>query len=144
MKEIVQNLFSNTSYLSHRFDNGELILEIESVQKAAKCPYCQKSSAKVHSRYLRKFTDLPIQGHPTMVFLHCRKFFCKNDKCQQLTFCENFDFILPNEAKTERLISTVLSILNNNSSRKTSAILADQGIKISKATICNLKKKKIS
>jgi transposase len=144
MKELVQRLFSGTEYLSHKLEGDELVLELESVQEESSCPYCNLSSDKVHSRYQRKFSDLPIKGYPTTVILHCRKFFCRNQECKHQTFTESFDFIEPLESKTERLIFEILRISENNSSRKASAILADMGIKTSRATICNLKNKKIS
>lgn len=141
MRELVRKLFGGTEYLSHRLESEELVLELESVQKEAECPHCKEKSSRVHSRYLRKFADLPIKGHPTRVLLHCRKFFCDNPFCRYKTFTENFAFIRPMESKTQRLISEILKVSGNNSSRKAKAILAEKGIKISKATICNLKNK---
>lgn len=141
MEELVRKLFGGTAYLAHWFEREELVLELESVQKEAECPHCKQKSSRVHSRYKRKFADLPIKGHPTRVILHCRKFFCDNPSCNHKAFTESFDFIKPMESKTERLISEVLKVSGNNSSRKAKAILEEEGIKISKATICNLKNK---
>lgn len=142
MEELVRKLFNGTEYLSHRLESEELILELESVQEEAECPYCKAKSSRVHSHYQRKFFDLPIKGHPTKVILHCRKFFCDNADCRFKTFTENFDFIQPMELKTDRLISEILKVSETHSSRKAKVILEDEGIKISKATICNLKNKK--
>lgn len=141
MEKLVRKLFSGTEYLSHRLESEELILELEAVQSESVCPHCHEKSSKVHSRYQRKFSDLPIKGHPTKVILNCRKFFCTNPNCEHKTFTENFDFIQPMELKTDRLIAEILRVSENYSSRKAKAILEEEGIKISKATICNLKNK---
>ena len=98
-------------------------------------------SSKVHSYYQRKFSDLPIDEFQTEIYLTCKKFFCINKECKRKTFSENFDFIKPSEAKTNRLINEILNIYQNHSSRKASLLLGKMGISACKATVCNLKNK---
>lgn len=37
-----------------------------------------------------------------------RKFFCKNQDCSHKTFSERFDFVAPNQKKTNRLLQKIL------------------------------------
>lgn len=52
------------------------------------CPYCCHSSHRAHSRYIRTIVDLSILGHPVVITLQVRKFFCDNPQCQKKTFAE--------------------------------------------------------
>ena len=52
------------------------------------CPYCGKISFKVHSKYNRVITDLPILGKKVILHMQTRKFFCHNPMCGKKTFAE--------------------------------------------------------
>lgn len=52
------------------------------------CPYCGSVSHRVHSRYYRTITDLPILGRRAILHLEMRKFFCPNHDCKFKTFAE--------------------------------------------------------
>lgn len=52
------------------------------------CPYCGKISFKVHSKYHRVITDLPILGKKVILHMQTRKFFCHNPMCGKKTFAE--------------------------------------------------------
>ncbi len=52
------------------------------------CPYCGKISFKVHSKYNRVITDLPILGKKVVLHMQTRKFFCHNPMCGKKTFAE--------------------------------------------------------
>jgi transposase len=52
------------------------------------CPVCGTSSRRVHSRYLRKLSDLPWEGIPVSIQLRTRKFFCVGENCRCRIFTE--------------------------------------------------------
>ncbi|MCK9536823.1 MAG: transposase family protein [Bacilli bacterium] len=141
IKEMVKHRFPGLKYLFHLNRDGLIILDVESVQKTAICPYCGYPSSRVHSYHIRKFHDLPYEGNELLVRLHNKKFFCENKNCSHTTFVEQFDFISPAEKKTDRLIDEILSAYNDSSSRETAFSLKETGINVCKATVCNLKNK---
>ena len=64
-------------------------------QSGCACPKCGVVSVRVHARYERRVRDLPIQGERVLVRLRCRKFVCRNARCEQRVFCERFGAALP-------------------------------------------------
>ena len=52
------------------------------------CPRCDGESARVHSRYRRQLADTAIGGHPVMIDLRVRRFFCDTIDCTAKTFAE--------------------------------------------------------
>ncbi len=69
-------------------------------QTAASCPDCGVTSERLHSRYLRRLSDLPWQGRPvTLQILRCL-----NRACFRQTFAERLSGTAPAAARrTERL-----------------------------------------
>jgi transposase len=53
----------------------------------AMCPRCGRRSRRIHSRYTRRLMDEPT-GHPLVIQLRVRRFFCQNRRCTQQTFAE--------------------------------------------------------
>jgi transposase len=137
----VNKLLPGTKYVSHSIEDGVLTVILESVQNLNLCPYCGTESTRIHSYHIRKFSELPIDGHIVNVRLYNKKFFCVNKSCNHTTFSENFDFIRPLEMKTNRLIDKILEISENSSMRKSAIMLKELGVVTCKATICNLKNK---
>ena len=111
-----------------RFSGNTLFLDLHSNKKSAYCPYCGKGSRKIHSKYVRKLTDLPILQYMVVLNLTSRKFFCKNASCLKGTFCEQFcEQIKPYQRRTERLNSQLQHILLH-------AISISEGSRICKVT----------
>ncbi|GAF51514.1 hypothetical protein RW1_121_00010 [Rhodococcus wratislaviensis NBRC 100605] len=52
------------------------------------CPRCDGESARVHSRDRRQLADTAIGGHPVMIDLRVRRFFCDTIDCTAKTFAE--------------------------------------------------------
>lgn len=52
------------------------------------CPYCGTASHRVHSRYFRTITDLPVLGSGVIIHFQARKFFCEGESCPHKTFAE--------------------------------------------------------
>ncbi len=141
IRKMVEIRYPGTEYRYHVYADGILFLDIASTNKTAVCPYCGYPSAKVHSYHTRKFADLPYNGHELSVNLRIRKFFCSNENCAQKTFAEQFSFIKPSEKKTTRLIEKIISVYDGASSRKATTALNAAGVRVCKATVCNLKSK---
>ncbi len=57
-------------------------------RKRAQCPLCHRWSKQIHSRYDRTIRDLPWAGHPVVIRLQVRRFFCRNARCVRRIFAE--------------------------------------------------------
>lgn len=109
------------------------------------CPFCGEASTKVHSKYSKKFQDLPIQDKKVIIILNNnRKMFCSNSKCSHKTFSEKFEFISSNKRRTKRLENKIISLSLRLSSVQASKYLKENIANISKSTICNVLKKERS
>ncbi len=73
-------------------------------QTSASCPDCGVTSERLHSRYLRRLSDLPWQGRPVTLQVQARRFRCLNPACSRQTFAERLSGTAPAAARrTERL-----------------------------------------
>ena len=141
MEALIKLLDENLRYVRHEIDTDTIKITVKSAKEEVSCPYCKTSSSKVHSKYERKFKDLPIQGKKVVIQLKNRKMFCKNPECSHKTFAETFEF-LPNSSKmTTRLEKEVLRISLNCSSVTSSKLLRYGIVDIGKSSICRLIKK---
>jgi hypothetical protein len=74
----------------------------------AVCPTYGQVSKRVHSRYQRKPSDLPISGRPVRLVIEMRRFFCDHVSCPRLTFAERMpSLIRPHAQCTVRLQETL-------------------------------------
>jgi transposase len=70
----------------------------------AVCPSCGHGTKRVHSRYQRKPSDLPVCGRPVRLVLEVRRFFCDQAGCPRKTFAERMPSLLrPHAQRTMRL-----------------------------------------
>ena len=60
-------------------------------QSECSCPICHRSSNRIHSKYVRELSDLPISGFRVRIILLARKYFCDNPECGRKIFTERFD-----------------------------------------------------
>jgi transposase len=141
MREIIGMLDENLNYLAHQMFEDYIEVVVESSRKEAACPYCGKTSSRVHSTYERSFQDLPIQGKKVYVSIINRKYFCDNRDCSNKTFAESFDFLRPKSKKSERLTSEIMKLSTEVSSVTAARLLKDGGVDVSKSTICDMLKK---
>ena len=54
----------------------------------ARCPSCDRSSARVHSAYLRRLADLPWHGRVVELRVRVRRFRCVGTECRRAIFAE--------------------------------------------------------
>ena len=141
MDEIIKLLDASLDYVSHEIKDDIMFIMVESNRKELPCPYCGVPSSKVHSRYLRKFQDMPIQGKKVVIILDNRKMFCINPECTNKTFAENFSFLPKKAKRTKRLENEILEISLHCSSIAASKLLANGIADIGKTAICRLLKK---
>ena len=141
MRDIIGMLDENLAYVEHNIVGGHIVVLVESNRDEVACPYCGRSSARVHSTYERSFQDLPIQGKKVYVNIINRKYFCENRDCPNTTFAESFGCLKPKAKKSERLINEIMKISVEVSSVAASKMLKDGIADVSKSTICDMLKK---
>lgn len=121
---------------------GDIIkLYVTSEKTELICPFCNMTSARVHSHYERSFQDLPIQGKKTVVIISNRKMFCNNPECSHTTFAEQFDFLAHKAKKSKRLKEEIIRVSLKQSSVSASEYLRKSVVDVKKSTICNYLKK---
>ena len=85
-----------------------LTLTAVSVQMRACCPLCGVCASRVHSRYIRRLTDLPCGGQHVCLLVCVRKFFCQVSRCVLKIFAERLTpFVEPWARVTRRLYQIV-------------------------------------
>ncbi|PNR91282.1 transposase [Petrotoga sp. HWH.PT.55.6.1] len=109
-EEIVKLLDECLEYVKHEVWGDRITNWVKSAKKELICPYCEKLSKKVHSRYEKSFQDLPIQGKKTTIVVIRRKMFCESKECKKKTFAEPLDFVEPKFKRTTRLEKEILNI----------------------------------
>lgn len=135
------SLDKNLRYISHEMLEDTLFIRVVSEKLFLTCPSCDTTSAKVHSRYERRFHDLPIQGKKVVYIINNRKMFCHNARCHRKTFAEQFLFLSYKGKKSTRLEQEILTVAQHVSSLAAEKILNRSIAKVGKSTICNLLKK---
>src|SRR5664279_1164611 len=73
--------------------------------QVATCPLCASPSRRVHSRYVRQFSDLPCSGRSVRLRVATRRFCCDTPHCRRRIFAERFDktVLLVRSRRTSRL-----------------------------------------
>lgn len=141
MEEIARMLSEDIEYLSHEIQGDSIQIHVQSRRQAVECPYCGHASDRVHSFYIRRLQDLPIQGKKVNLFIKRKKYFCKNKECDKGTFAEQFDFFDEKGRRTKRLQDEILRVSLTQSSVAASRYLKSSIADVSKSTICSLLKK---
>jgi transposase len=86
-------------------DGATTLITVRHTSKASPCPACGTSSERIHSRYLRRITDLPMAGRPVRLVVVARRFHCGAVLCSRRIFTERFDggVLAPWARRTARL-----------------------------------------
>ncbi len=88
-----------------------LTLVVRVVQPTAQCPRCDRTSARVHSHYLRRVADLPWLGVAVRLELQTRRFFCTNTLCTQHIFCERLPSVVARYARRTTRLNKALTFI---------------------------------
>lgn len=72
----------------------------ESIATTSRCPRCGVVATRVHSRYTRTITDLPLHGRRATLRVTARRFFCDNTACPRAVFCERLPQLAAPHART--------------------------------------------
>jgi len=106
--------------------------------KRSKCPKCEKYSNKVHDRYTRTISDLPVFQNKTSIILKTRKFKCQNPQCDRKVFSEQTPYILRYSRRTKK-VSKILDSLSIELTGKLGSLLSEQLlISVSSSTITRI------
>src|SRR5262245_1469020 len=73
---------------------------IESTAPTSACPRCGANADRVHSRYTRTVTDLPICGRSVVRPLAAQRFFSEASNCLRVLFCERLPQLTAPHART--------------------------------------------
>ena len=90
---------------SAAFESAAALIVVRAAGGASACPGCGTRSVRVHSRYHRRVSDLPIAGRPVRLLVMARRFYCDAVLCGRRIFAERFDdsLLAPRARRTARL-----------------------------------------
>ena len=91
------------------YENDKAVITVRASGSVGLCPSCGTVSRRIHSRYRRRVTDLPLSGRVVELLVIARRFRCDAVLCERQIFAERFaDGILaPSARRTARLDSIV-------------------------------------
>ena len=75
MEELIKKLDKKFKIKSYEYKDDVLTMEIERTNKSGICPCCGKKSKNIHSRYIRRIKDLPIQEFKVILNITAKVFF---------------------------------------------------------------------
>ena len=73
------------------YEGDKAVIEIRASGSVGLCPLCGTVSRRVHSRYRRRVTDLPLSGRIVQLLVVARRFRCDAVLCGRQIFTERFD-----------------------------------------------------
>jgi hypothetical protein len=91
--------------------DGEITILAQSQTMSASCPTCARISSHIHSRYMRRLTDLPWSGRTVRLVVQVRRFFCKQPGCPRKTFAEAIPTLAERYARRTIRLKEVLAHL---------------------------------
>jgi len=81
-------------------ESDAVTIHVRSTAIVSSCPHCGGHASRIHSRYARTLTDLPICGRRTTLLVTARRFFCDDPNCPRTLFCERFPQLAESHART--------------------------------------------
>ena len=73
----------------------QLIFDLTSTHRAARCPDCQRRSRRAHSRFTRVVAEVSLGDLPVRLRLHARRYRCLDAACPRRTFREGVPAVAP-------------------------------------------------
>ncbi|HYG35236.1 MAG TPA: ISL3 family transposase [Clostridia bacterium] len=118
-------------------DAGQVVLATVAGNAVSQvCPSCGHESDNVHSRYVRKPQDLPLQGRCVQLQIIVRRWRCLNQACPRKTFGESFNGLIRRHAqRTERASTFMRHLILALSSTAGALIATVAGMKVSGRTL---------
>jgi transposase len=91
------------------FEGDKAVIAVRASGSVGLCPSCGTVSRRVHSRYRRRVTDLPLSGRIVQLLVIARRFRCDAVLCGRQIFTERFaeGVLTPSARRTARLDSIV-------------------------------------
>ena len=92
-----------------QLDGNRLTVAARARAICAACPFCGCPSARLHSRYARALSDLPVSGRRVVVHALVRLFRCAEASCRTRIFAERLgaDLAMRHARRTSRLEAIV-------------------------------------
>jgi transposase len=119
-------------------DTG-LTLSLSTTRRTAHCPLCSRRSRRVHSRYFRSVSDLPLAGRSITLRVQVRRFFCRNRRCARAIFAERLPaLVAPRARRTCALQVLLLDITCALGGQAGARLAVRQGMPTSRATLLRL------
>jgi transposase len=84
-------------------EDGITVIVVRSAALRAICPACGAAAGRVHSRYIRTLSDLPLGGRAVRLKLSVRRFRCNRATCVRRIFAERVESANPHARRTARL-----------------------------------------
>ena len=123
-------------------DSGSLLINASTCQTGSYCPVCCMRSVRIHSKYIRELSDLPISGSSVRIKLMARKYFCDNSTCSRKVFTERFaNEIIPYGRRLFRSYNLLGKIALELGGNKGAIISHLIGIPVSPSTILRILRK---
>jgi transposase len=103
------------------------------------CPGCDRTSARVHSRYDRRIADAVIVGRPVVLRLQVRRLFCTNGACPKRTFAEQVPGLTTPYARRSPVLRGMVESIGLALAGRAGARLARKlGLPVSRDTLVRL------
>jgi len=85
-------------------DDESLTVVLATTASSSTCPLCDFDSSRIHSRYTRRFADLPCFGRAVQLHVVVRRFFCSERQCPRRIFAERLPGFAAPYARTTMLL----------------------------------------
>lgn len=72
------------------YEGDKTVITVRASGSVGLCPSCGTVSRRVHSRYRRRVTDLPLSGRVVQLLVIARRFRCDAVVCGRQIFTERF------------------------------------------------------
>ena len=72
------------------YEGDKAVIAVRASGSVGLCPSCGTASRRVHSRYRRHVTDLPLSGRIVQLLVIARRFRCDAVLCGRQIFTERF------------------------------------------------------
>jgi transposase len=73
----------------------QLIVDLTSARRSARCPNCQRRSRRAHSWFTRLLADVPLGVFAVHLRVHAHRYRCLNAACPRQTFRERLPDVAP-------------------------------------------------